>query len=127
MEVSMGLSEQEQKVLDELERQLTGGKESKPKAEKAPVAPVNYARLLVLGSILIVIGLGLIIFATSSHVIWFGVVAFIAMLSGLYLVSQNWSSRAIRASKEAKDKSKSSNKSFGSFFEDRWDQRNEGK
>ncbi len=123
----MGLSEQEQKVLAELERQLTGSKE--PKAKVAPISenPTKYARLLVLGSTLVIIGLGLMIFATSVHLVWFGVIAFMTMLFGLYLVSQNWSSRAIRGAKAASDESKRANKSSGSFFQNRWDQRNEGK
>jgi len=123
----VGLSEQEQKVLEELERQLTGNKPSKAKAEEVPVAPVKYARLLVLVSVLIVVGLSLMIFATSLQLIWFGVAAFVTMLTGLYLVSQNWSSKAIRATKAASEKPNPGNKSSGSFFQDRWDQRNEGK
>jgi len=123
----MGLSEQEQKVLEELERQLTGNKPSKAKAEEVALAPVKYARLLVLGSVLIVVGLSLMIFATSLQLTWFGVAAFVTMLTGLYLVSQNWSSKAIRATKAASEKPKPGNKSSGSFFQDRWDQRNEGK
>jgi hypothetical protein len=123
----VGLSEQEQKVLEELERQLTGSKEPKAKVSASPETPTKYARMLVLGSTLVIIGLALMIFATSAHVIWFGVIAFMAMLIGLYLVSQNWSSRAIRVAKSASDKSKQTNKSSGSFFQDRWDQRNEGK
>ena len=123
----MGLSEQEQKVLEELERQLTGNKSTKAKAETEAVAPVKYARLLVLGSVLIVVGLSLMIFATSLQLIWFGVAAFVTMLTGLYLVSQNWSSKALRAAKSASDKEKRSKKSSGSFFQDRWDQRNDGR
>lgn len=123
----MGLSEQEQKVLEELERQLTGSKEPKARASVSTEAPTKYAKLLVLGSTLVIIGLGLMIFATSVHLVWFGVIAFITMLFGLYLVSQNWSSRAIRVTKAASDKSKQTNKASGSFFQDRWDQRNEGK
>lgn len=123
----MGLSEQEQKVLEELERQLTGSKEPKVKVAATSETPTKYAKLLVLGSTLVIIGLGLMIFATSVHLVWFGVIAFMTMLFGLYLVSQNWSSRAIRAAKAASDKSKRTNKPSGSFFQDRWDQRNEGK
>lgn len=123
----MGLSEQEQKVLEELERQLTGNKSAKAKIEPEVVEPVKYARLLVLGSVLIVVGLSLMIFATSLQLIWFGVAAFVTMLTGLYLVSQNWSSKAIRAAKSASNSQKRRNKSSGTFFQDRWDQRNDGR
>ncbi len=123
----MGLSEQEQKVLEELERQLTGNKPTKAKAEEVAVTPIKYARLLVLGSVLIIVGLSLMIFATSLQLIWFGVAAFVTMLTGLYLVSQNWSSKAIRAAKAASNSQKRGNKSSGTFFQDRWDQRNDGR
>lgn len=123
----MGLSEQEQKVLDELERQLNGNKETKPKPRQASETPTKYARLLVLGSVLIIAGLSLMLFATSLHLIWFGVVAFLTMLSGLYLVSQNWSTRAIKVANTASKKAKSTQKGSGSFFQDRWDQRNDGR
>lgn len=123
----MGLSEQEQKVLEELERQLTGNKSPKAKTEPEAVEPVKYARLLVLGSVLIVVGLSLMIFATSLQLIWFGVAAFVTMLTGLYLVSQNWSAKAIRAAKSAGETPKRGNKPSGSFFQDRWDQRNDGR
>jgi len=116
----VGLSEQEQKVLEELERQLSGSRESKAKVTSEQESPTKYARLLVLGSTLVVIGLALMVFATSIHWIWFGVIAFITMLIGLYLVSQNWSTKAIRATTKQK-------RAQGSFFQDRWDQRNEGK
>lgn len=123
----MGLSEQEQKVLEELERQLTGNKSPKAKTEPEVVEPIKYARLLVLGSVLIVVGLSLMIFATSLQLIWFGVAAFVTMLTGLYLVSQNWSSKAIRAAKAASNSQKRGNRSSGTFFQDRWDQRNDGR
>ena len=116
----MGLSEKEQKVLEELERQLNGGKTApKEKLTQLP-AKVKYGRLLVLGSVLVVFGLMLMVYATTIHQVLVGVIAFLAMLSGLYLVSQNWSSKAFR---ETHPKSTPKPKNSG-FFQDRWDQRN---
>jgi Flp pilus assembly pilin Flp len=120
MEVFVGLSEKEQKVLEELERQLTGGKAEKPKTESKPETKLKYARLLVAGSLLVVIGLSLLVFATSLHQVWLGVGAFLTMLTGLYLVSQNWSGRAYRAAKSAPKTSSSKE----NFFQKRWDDRN---
>ena len=80
----MGLSEKEQKVLDELERQLTGGKPEKPKAEQKPATRQKYARLLVAGSLLEVIGLSVLGIATSTHRVGLGVIAFLLRLAGLY-------------------------------------------
>jgi ABC-type multidrug transport system fused ATPase/permease subunit len=113
----MGLSDKEQEVLDQLERQLTGGK--KPIKEVKPAAPVHYARLLISGALLFVIGLSILIFATSIHVTWLGVLAFLIMLTGLYFVSQKWSSKGIKSSKSPQAKPKTKENPF----EKRWNQR----
>jgi uncharacterized membrane protein len=117
----VALSDKEKQVLEELERQLLGGK---PKAKKEPeLKPVAYARLLVLGSIMVLAGLGIMIYATSIHQTWLGVVAFILMLAGLYFVSQNWSSRALKA---GRPKAKPAREDSKSYFEKLWDERNKG-
>jgi ABC-type nickel/cobalt efflux system permease component RcnA len=67
-----------------------------------------------------VIGLGILIFATSTHLVWLGVISFLIMLTGLYLVSQNWSTKAIKAAKT----SPKTKKSEENFFQKRWDDRN---
>ena len=108
-------------VLEELERQLLG---SKPKAKKEPeLRPVQYARLLILGSIMILSGLGFMIYATTIHQTLLGVLSFILMLTGLYFVSQNWSSRALKAGRPKAKPTKENNKSY---FEKLWDERNKG-
>lgn len=114
----MGLSDKEREVLEELERQLTGGN-TKSKIEQ-PVSRVQYARLLVIGSLLVVIGLVLLVFSTTIQTVWLGVLAFILMLAGLFLVSQNWSSKALKSEKtEPKPK-----QNRESYFQKRWDERN---
>lgn len=115
----MGLSDKEKEVLEQLEKQLTGGTKTKTKPEKV-VSSVGFARLLVVGSLMMVTGLGVLIFATSTHLVWLGVISFLIMLTGLYLVSQNWSTKAIKAAKTA-PKIKNSQESF---FQKRWDDRN---
>ncbi len=115
----MGLSDKEREVLEQLERQLTGETKTKAKPVKQ-VSAVGFARLLVLGSLMMVSGLGVLIFATSTHLVWLGVISFLIMLTGLYFVSQNWSTKAIKAAKIA-PKTKTSQESF---FQRRWDDRN---
>ncbi|MFN4847843.1 MAG: DUF3040 domain-containing protein [Rhodoluna sp.] len=118
MEVKLGLSDKEREVLEQLERQLSGGT-SKAKPEK-PVSRVQYARLLVIGSLLGVAGFALLVFSTTIQAVWLGVVAFLMMLAGLFFVSQNWSSKALKTGKvEPKTKPKDDN-----FFQRRWDERN---
>ncbi len=114
----MGLSDKERQVLEELERQLSGGT-TKAKPEKS-MDRLQYARLLVVGALLGVFGLGLLVFSTTIQAVWLGVLAFVLMLTGLYFVSQNWSTKALKASKtqpQAKEKPES-------FFQKRWDERN---
>lgn len=121
----MGLSENEQKVLDELERQLNGGKPV-AKEKKTPELPgkVKYGRLLVLGSVLVVFGIGLMIFATSIQEVIVGILAFLTMLTGLYLVSQNWTSKAFRESQPTKTPKTGPKPGTSGYFQNRWDQRN---
>jgi hypothetical protein len=115
----VGLSDKEREVLEQLEKQLVGETKAKAKPEKQ-VSAVGFARMLVLGSLLMVLGMAVLIFATSTHQVWLGVVAFTIMLAGLYLVSQNWSTKAIKAAKNP-PKSKASGENF---FQRRWDDRN---
>jgi hypothetical protein len=125
-EKTVGLSENEQKVLEELERQLTGGKPA-PKETKVNQVDgkVKYGRLLVLGSLLVVVGLALMVFSITIQQVIVGVLSFLTMLTGLYLVSQNWTSKAFRES-QPKPAPKTGPK-FGSsdYFQNRWDQRND--
>ena len=121
----MGLSENEQKVLEELERQLTGGKPA-PKEKKVSQldGKVKYGRLLVLGSVLVVLGLGLMLFAITIQQTILGVLAFVTMLAGLYLVSQNWTSKAFRESMPKPAPKAGPKPGTPGYFQNRWDQRN---
>lgn len=122
----MGLSENEQKVLEELERQLTGGKPA-PKEKATQVdGKVKYGRLLVLGSVLVFVGLGIMLLAISMQQVFVGVLAFLTMLTGLYLVSQNWTSKAFRASAPKPDSKPGQKPGTSGYFQNRWDQRNGG-
>ena len=120
----MGLSEKEQKVLEELERQLTGGKPAPKQKLEQVDGKVKYGRLLVLGSVLVFLGLGIMLFAISSQMVIVGVLAFLTMLTGLYLVSQNWTSKAFRASQPKPDPKPGQKPGTTGYFQNRWDQRN---
>jgi hypothetical protein len=121
----LGLSENEQRVLDELERQLNGGKpDPKPKTSSKVDGKVKYGRLLVLGSVLVVLGLALMLFAITIQQVPVGVAAFVTMLAGLYLVSQNWTSKAFRESQINPAPKTGPKPGSSSYFQNRWDQRN---
>jgi len=114
----LGLSDKEKQVLEELERQLSG---ESPKAKpQKQLNRVQYARLLVTGALLGVFGLALLIYSTTIQATWLGVLAFLVMLAGLYFVSQNWSTKALKSPKNpVKAQPKGEN-----FFQKRWDERN---
>ena len=121
----MGLSENEQKVLDELERQLTGGKaDAKPKQVSQVDGRVKYGRLMVIGSLLVVAGLALMVFAITVQQVLLGVGSFIAMLAGLYLVSQNWTTKAFREINTKNPPKTAPKQGSSGFFQSRWDERN---
>ena len=119
----MGLSEQEQKLLDELERGLYASDSGL--AQKLGKPGARSPQRIIAGAALIIIGLSLLVVAVILQVALFGVGAFLAMLAGLVLAtSSNPQNPAAGGKPRA-----SNNKPTGpaapgkSFFEDRWDKR----
>jgi undecaprenyl pyrophosphate phosphatase UppP len=121
----MALSNEEQKILDELEKSLGKASRSSEKlSAKTPKQKTNFALELVVGSLLAVAAIVLLVVASATHLVFIGIIAFVLMLGGLYLVSQNWSSRALRANREPKSRNSASDLPNKGFFQERWDQRN---
>jgi hypothetical protein len=116
-EENMALSEREQRLLDELER---GFYESDPNlANKiSSSGSVNPARL-ILGLIIGLIGVSLIVFAVAIQVAFFGVFAFIVMLTGLIVASSNLTSQSQTKTRGASAKREPSR----NIFEERWNRR----
>lgn len=113
----MALSEREQRLLDELER---GFYESDPNlANKiSSSGAANPARLIV-GLIISLAGISLIVFAVAIQVAFFGVFAFIVMLTGLIVASSNLNPQG-----QAKPRSNSAKREQSrNIFEERWNRR----
>ena len=112
----MALSDREQRLLDELERGLY---ESDPNlANKIRSSGVRSTTRLIAGLIIGLIGISLIVFAVMIQVAFFGVFAFLVMLTGLVVASSNLENRTTRG--------KSGDGSVGeakNLFEDRWNRR----
>jgi predicted lipid-binding transport protein (Tim44 family) len=119
----MGLSEREQRVLEELERGLY---EEDARFAQRVSSGGNLAGKVVAGVLLAVIGLSVLVFAVIIQIMIIGLVAFALMLGGLVLATSSGANAKPKESKSAKvtapqpDKPK---RSPGSFFEDRWDKR----
>lgn len=120
----MGLSEREQKLLEELERGLL--ETDKPFVER--VRTGNSAARLVGGSLLTVVGLSLLVFSVITQLIFFGAIAFIVMLTGVLIASSNFKLGSLPDISKLTDPSGSGNGPVGEtprrgFFEERWDRR----
>ncbi|KTS05458.1 MULTISPECIES: DUF3040 domain-containing protein [Microbacterium] len=125
----MPLSEQEQRLLDEMERHLMSHDAD---VVTAPGRALSY-RNIVYGSILVLAGLGALVagvsigFNTGFLGIAIGVLGFILMVSGVVLAvtPMKGSHRAASASPSATRAPRASGASFMDRMNDRWDRRNE--
>lgn len=109
----MALSEREQRLLEEMERNLLKEDASLAQKSKQVGTSSSNAGKLVAGVLTMIAGIGLLIFAVTIQVAFFGVVAFAVMVMGLVVASSNF---------KLPDLPKPQ-RSSGSFFEDRWNDR----
>lgn len=122
----MGLSESEKKVLEELERALYADDEaferkSKSQIDKFSQPGANSPAKVIAGSLLAVIGISVLVFAAITQITLFGVVGFLIMLVGILIASATGG----QAKFTKNTKSEKAEKTKGSFFEKRWDNRSE--
>ncbi|MEW1962114.1 DUF3040 domain-containing protein [Microbacterium sp. NPDC077644] len=128
----MPLSEQEQRLLDEMERHLLHNDAdivSAPSGDRA----LSY-RNLVYGAVLLLVGIGALVagVALGSQLgpvvsIVVGVVGFAAMLAGVILAATpTRRSGTSRSPKAQAPKGPQSSTSFMDRMNDRWDRRHEG-
>lgn len=128
----MPLSEQEQRLLDEMERHLMSNDAD---VVTAPGRALSY-RNIVYGSILVLAGLGALIagvsigFNTGILGIAIGVVGFLLMVGGVvFAVTPTRSSSRLPSARPASSPRapRASGASFMDRMNDRWDRRNEGR
>lgn len=93
----MPLSEHEQKMLDEMERQLFADDPRLARAfapQRRRPSSRRSGRRILLGLGIVVVGLGVLVLAVSLPAVWLGVLAFLGMLGGAVLAVTTPSSRA---------------------------------
>lgn len=78
----MPLSEHEQQMLDEMERQLFADDPRLARAFSPTRTPRKNSRRIVIGMSAVVLGLITLVLAVSLPAVWLGVIAFIGMLAG---------------------------------------------
>ncbi len=119
----MPLSEQEQRLLDEMERHLMRNDADVVSAPRGGRS-LSY-RNIVYGTILVLLGLGGLIFGVSQQLIFVGVIGFVVMLAGVLLaVTPGRDPGKTRVEREAAGPAKAPrNSSFMDRMNDRWDKR----
>ncbi|WP_157155995.1 MULTISPECIES: DUF3040 domain-containing protein [unclassified Diaminobutyricimonas] len=125
----MPLSEQEQRLLDEMERSLYQNDADFVATVGARRGKPNYT-VLVIGILLALLGVGVLITGVAIQQPLVGVLGFVLMFAGvLTIVSPP--RRAIRAEDAAKARNSSKSKAKGGTFmdnlNDRWDRRTDGR
>jgi hypothetical protein len=124
---SMPLSEQEQRLLDEMERHLMN-KDADVVSASRDGRTLSY-RNIVYGTILVLVGLGGLIAGVSTGIIAIGVIAFVVMVAGVVLAAPRQGLAALKTSPEHKGQRKPSRTGSSSFMDrmnDRWDRRQDG-
>jgi hypothetical protein len=121
----MPLSEQEQRLLDEMERHLMRNDADVVSAPRDGRS-LSY-RNIVYGTVLVLLGLGGLIVGVSVPLIIVGVIGFVVMLGGVVLAVTPGRGAA-RAREHVERPSKSGkDSSFMDRMNDRWDRRQEGR
>lgn len=110
----MALSEREQKLLEEMERNLMAQDAEFAKTISKTTSANQSAGKLVLGVLILLSGIGLLVLSVVLQVAFFGVIAFLVMVIGLVIASANF---RLPELPPVGDKPKSN------YFEDRWNQR----
>lgn len=81
----MALSEHEQRLLDEMERRLYQSEADLLPASSGGPRRFNY-RSLVLGTLLALVGIGLLVGGAGLQQLWLGLIGFVAMLGGVLVM-----------------------------------------
>ena len=114
----MPLSEHEQRLLDEMERNLYGGA-----ADVHPAKPAGRPsyRSMVVGIIVLVLGLAVLVVGVTSQLIIVGVVGFAVMFAGVMLAAKPGKVVAASSTRAKSSNGSRTRSSFMQRMEQRWD------
>lgn len=120
----MPLSEYEQRVLAQMERQLSS---DDPKLAQSFTPRTRRTSRVVLGSLIVVAGLGALVGGVAQHLSWLGIVGFLVMFGGVMVaMSRGKGAPAEKGGADAKPSAGPAPKSsFMSRLDERWDRRRE--
>ena len=129
----MPLSEQEQRLLEEMERSLYHNDADFVATVGATKLRPSY-RSIALGVLLVVAGIALLIAGVALHLLWLGIVGFVVMFGGVLLAISPGRARrsfvpgATPGTGHGRGRSAStkSDQGFMDKMNDRWDRRQDG-
>lgn len=123
----MPLSEHEQRLLEQMERQLYADDPKLASTLRGSGRSLRSRHRLLLGVLVVVGGLALLVAGVASQLWVLGVAGFLVMLAGGWWASSGWQSGPSAAAPTQQQTSKSSQRSgFMSRIEERWDRRRDG-
>ncbi len=136
----MPLSEHEQRLLEQMERALYAEDPKFATSMRNPRAGVGDRRLIALGVLAFLVGMGLLLAGVMTQLVVVGVVGFLAMLGGIWMAIRAWrtaaepaqataqgASQAPRAAptRQAKQRRTRRGDSLTDRMEERWRRRRE--
>lgn len=120
----MGLSDHEQKLLEQMERALATEDPKLASTLRTPSLRVRTPRNVFLALAAVLIGVSGLVAGVITQLPPLGILGFVAIVTGLSIVFTGTSTvGAIKNTKQPKQKNKSS---FMQGLEERWDRRNNG-
>jgi len=120
----MALSEHEQQVFDDMERDFYQSESDVMKTSPSNVR-LNL-RLLVLGIVLALFGVGVLLAGVGTQWLWLGLVGFGLMLGGILLAFSKREDAPHAGSTGARKAARASSDSFSDRMNRRWEQRMDG-
>ena len=120
----MALSEHEQRLLDEMERNFYRSDAEFAASSTGP-RRVDYTSVTI-GALVIVVGIGLAVGGVASQMWWLGVVGFVVMFGGALLTLRR---KPVPGADPFVDEARTSRSGgdFMSAFERRWERRQDGR
>jgi Protein of unknown function (DUF3040) len=128
----MPLSEQEQRLLEEMERSLYHNDADFVASVGASRLRPNY-RSIALGVLMAVAGIAALIAGVAIHQLWLGILGFVVMFGGVLVaitptkaVRRSAAASAGRVPRQNGSSSAASGQGFMDRLNDRWDRRQDG-
>lgn len=116
----MPLSEEEQRLLDEMERNLYGSSQDVHSA--GPAGGTFSSRGILFGVAGLVIGLGALVLGVTLQLIILGAIGFVVMFLGVVAALSIKAPRAGSSTSSPRASSPRSKRTFMQRLEDRWDE-----